>query len=104
MSYVLSNRSLRCTDEKAPEMVPAGRVLGAGGNEIDRIGEAFLLEAARMEGLGLSGKKLVARKWAVKVEDRSSVCFKERGWTMRSIIPALSWSQHYIPMSRPPLK
>lgn len=40
---------------KALEMLPAGEDVGAGGNEIDRIGEA-LFEVAKMEGLGLSGK------------------------------------------------
>jgi hypothetical protein len=30
------------------------------------------------------------RKWAFKVEDRSSVSFKECAWTTRSIMPALA--------------
>lgn len=39
-----------------PKIVPAGRMLGVGGNEIDRIGETLLEVAKKMEGLGVSGK------------------------------------------------
>jgi hypothetical protein len=89
---------------KAPEMVPAGRMLVLAAMRLIELGKA-LLKVARMEGLGLSDKADCAE---VDCQSRGQEfrLFKEHGWTIGSIIPALGWSQHSPPhpMSCPPLK
>lgn len=50
-----------------------------GGNEIDRIGKT-LLEVAKMEGLGLSGKGC-AEVGTVQIEGQEHVCL--RAWDGR---------------------
>ena len=81
-------------------MLPAGRDVGAGGNEIDRIGEP-LLEVAKNGRTWTEWLKLIARKWAVKVRGQGApFLFKKRAWTMRSIIPALAGANKH-PITSP---
>lgn len=86
-------------------MVPAGRIVGVGGNEVDRIGETFTRSSKNLEGLGLSGEKADCyRSWhLLKVEGQEHVRFKSVGWTMRSIVlaPAEASTYHHVPMSCP---